>query len=62
MSNYSFKVKAILDAATIQEQLNKLGENFKPINIDLAKSIDLNIQLIAEKYLKQAIKTYKNEK
>ena len=42
MSNYSFKVKAILDAATIQDQLNKLGENFKPINIDLAKSIDLN--------------------
>lgn len=42
MSNYNFKVKAILDAATIQDQLNKLGENFKPINIDLAKSIDLN--------------------
>lgn len=42
MSNYSFKIKAILDAATIQAQLNKLSENFKPINIDLAKSINLN--------------------
>lgn len=42
MSNYSFKVKAILDAATIQDQLTKLGANFKPINIDLAKSLNLN--------------------